>query len=476
MWPAANGLSEPLNGSGSGSSGVNRRHSGGGVVRRHSSDGGFDAGLWSQMPRSPIYPKLSPSLGAHRESAQQVFVVSVDGSSTDGGLSTNLQTGFNLINNYVGMVLLSMSYCFACCGWAALPLLALLTAYGAYTGSLIVMSYTTIAHEGETVPSYAKIGERAMGKFGKWLVIVSSVIETIFAVVGMNVIVWQNAALLLPRLRLQTSAIACILISFPFNWLNNFSLLSFVSAFGFLCVLLICAVTTYEALGTTSVASHSPVRWGGVPMAASIMLAGLTGHVSLPPMYCSMETPRDFHKVIAVSFCVMLLLYGWVGICGYTVFGDAGSVLMTSDMSANASGALGGILVSLVLGGISFKLFCSVPMCIVVLTDIGETLYLERNGEPLHEQSVLRLRIALWTVCTLSAVASYGYLQYLTAFIGVNSMLISVLLPILFYMLIHRDGMSILEALWFASLFVISCVITLFLCYLDVEDFLKSLK
>ena len=55
-------------------------------------------------------------------------------------------------------------------------------------------------------------------------------------------------------------------------------------------------------------------------------------------------------------------------------------------------------------------------------------------------------------------------------------MLISVLLPILFYMLIHRDGMSILEALWFASLFVISCVVTVFLCYLDVEDFLKSLK
>jgi hypothetical protein len=31
---------------------------------------------------------------------------------------------------------------------------------------------------------------------------------------------------------------------------------------------------------------HTLGSVGGVPMAASIMLAGLTGHVGLPPMYC----------------------------------------------------------------------------------------------------------------------------------------------------------------------------------------------
>lgn len=473
MWPAAaNGLAEPL--TGGGSHGAN----GSGVARRASAD----AALWSRSPTSPIYPKLSPALngrpGGALEANQQVLVVSVDGA-TDEQLSTNLQTGFNLINNYVGMVLLSMSYCFACCGWAALPLLALLTAYGGYTGSLIVMSYCTISREGETVPSYAKIGERACGSFGKWLVLVSSVIETIFAVVGMNVIVWQNAALLLPKLQLQSSALLCILVSFPFNWLKNFSLLSFVSAFGFLCVLLICTVAGYQmsARGEDSATvEHSLVKAEGLPMAASIMLAGLTGHVSLPPMYCSMANPSDFHRTLAVSFAIMFIMYGWVGACGYAVFGDAGSVLLTSDMDAAKHGGLDDTLVALVLGGISFKLFCSVPMCIVVLTDIGETLWLERKGTPLGEQAVLQLRIALWTVCTLAAVASYTSLQYLTAFIGVNSMLISVLLPILFYVLIHRDAMSNLEAIWFTSLFVLSCGVTLFLSYIDVADFLKSLQ
>ena len=97
------------------------------------------------------------------------------------------------VQNYVGMVLLSMSFCFASAGWLALPLLILLTAFGCYTGALIVWSYATIAREGETVPSYAKIGERAWGRFGKWLVLGSSIVETFFAICNMNVIIWRNA-------------------------------------------------------------------------------------------------------------------------------------------------------------------------------------------------------------------------------------------------------------------------------------------
>ena len=31
--------------------------------------------------------------------------------------------------------------------------------------------------------------------------------------------------------------------------------------------------------------------------------------------------------------------------------------------------------------GITFKLFASVPMCVLVLVDIQQNLYLERNGE-----------------------------------------------------------------------------------------------
>ena len=192
-----------------------------------------------------------------------------------------MQTGVNIINNYVGMVLLSMSYCYVSAGWLALPVLILLTGFGCYTGALIVMSYTTIARQGETVPSYAKIGECAWGGFGKWLVLIASIVETYFAIVNMNVIIWKNAVLLLPNCSPNVVVIGCIALSLPTNWLRNFSLLSFLSMFGLLCVAFICVVVGYQLLSAEPAqvwgVEHTLSNVGGVPMAASIMLAGLTG-------------------------------------------------------------------------------------------------------------------------------------------------------------------------------------------------------
>ena len=129
--------------------------------------------------------------------------------------SSALMTAANLVNNYVGMVLLSMHYAFSQGGWISFATLAALTAFGAWTGDLIIESYKTIAKEGVSVPSYAQIGERCMGRFGKWLVIWSSVIETFFAILCMLIIIWSNAALLLPGVPLEYVIACCVLLSLP---------------------------------------------------------------------------------------------------------------------------------------------------------------------------------------------------------------------------------------------------------------------
>mgnify|MGYP003331480823 CR=1 FL=1 len=51
----------------------------------------------------------------------------------------------------------------------------------------------------QVVPSFVQIGQHAWGATGKWLVVASSVVEMVFAIIGMNIIVWKNAALLLPQ-------------------------------------------------------------------------------------------------------------------------------------------------------------------------------------------------------------------------------------------------------------------------------------
>lgn len=165
--------------------------------------------------------------------------------------STPLATFFNLINNYVGMVLLSMHFTFARSGWLALPMLALLTAFGAFTGDCIVDSVKKIQAtnpDPRYFPSYAEIGDRCLGAFGKWLVVVSSLIENIFAIFCMLIIIWSNAQLLLPSFDPNWVIAGCVLLSFPTNWLRDYSLLSFLSAFGLFCVLLIIAAVLIDVM------------------------------------------------------------------------------------------------------------------------------------------------------------------------------------------------------------------------------------
>ncbi|KAL3921342.1 MAG: hypothetical protein SGPRY_004938 [Prymnesium sp.] len=217
-------------------------------------------------------------------------------------LSSNLQTGFNILNNYVGLVLLSISYTFKLAGWLNLSLLGLLTAFGAYTGKQAPTSTTPpkgrVVAEGKIVPSYAGIGERCLGSFGKWLVLGSSIFETFVAVLCMNIIIWNNVALLLPNVSLSWIIAGCILISLPANWLKDFTMLSFLSVVGMAFILIICLVVGYDVIRERD--GHAVEREFavpmGIPMASSILMAGLTGHVGLPPLYSEMKKPSDFEK------------------------------------------------------------------------------------------------------------------------------------------------------------------------------------
>jgi len=129
-----------------------------------------------------------------------------------------------------------------------------------------------------------------------------------------------------------------------------------------------------------------------------------------------------------------------------------------------------------VTGGITFKLFCSVPMCIAVLVDIAQHLWYEKHRRALTERASMRFRLLLWLLLNAGAVGFFTSLQYLTAFIGINSMLISILLPILFYYKLTKDelshaGRSVLQfMLGFAIVFTIA------ISYVDVIEFVKSLS
>jgi len=303
-------------------------------------------------------------------------------------------------------------------------------------------------------------------------------VATYIAILCMNIIIWNNAALLFPQLSLGWVMVGCIAISFPANWLKDFTMLSFLSFFGIFFILLICVVVGYNV--ATISANHKPpelelANFWGVPMAASIMMAGLTGHVGLPPMYSEMKKPSDFQKTLYSAFFLMFLIYGYVGVCGYLLYGSGASVLITTDMSAVVHNLGGRILVNIVLAGITFKLFCSVPMCVLVLVDIAQNLYLDKYEVELSDSGAMRVRLSIWATAAVASILVYSSLQYVTALIGINSLLISVLLPILFYVQLHYKQMGLSEKCWFAFITCLSIVIMIVVTCIDVQEFVESL-
>ena len=436
-----------------------------------------------QFARSPVRSRprevgISPAVGKGLDATL------LGGGSPERQLSSNLSTFLNIINNYVGMVLLSMHFTFARAGWLALPTLAVLTAFGAFTGDIIVESYKTIeasSVHGSRAPSYAQIGERCLGTFGKWLVVISSVIETFFALLCMLLIIWTNAALLMPAADQGWVVAACIALSLPTNLLRDFSILSFLSAFGLACVVLIVGVVFFN-VATHVPTVHEPIRelanLSGLPMSGSIMLAGLTGHVGLPPMYAEMKTPSAFRGTLYASFAAMLAMYVAVGVCGYLLYGDSSHMLITEDAATakHHHGVLGRVLNQMVLGAITFKLFCGVPVCVLVLVDIANDLRQEGGEEPFSQAAADRARLAIWIASVVCALAVASSLQYVTALIGINSMLISILLPLLFYVQLHRHAMGTLQLVLYAGLVVVSVLVTFVIGWVDVQEFFDSLN
>ena len=121
-------------------------------------------------------------------------------------------------------------------------------------------------------------------------------------------------------------------------------------------------------------------------------------------------------------------------------------------------------------------LVTQMPLCIVVLVDIAQTTVHEWRGKELSPAACDVVRLLLWGTSVINAACVYSWLQYVTALIGINSMLISVLLPIVFYYLLHRRSMSAPVRAMHLVLMVLSLALTIAIGYVDVNEFVDSLR
>jgi len=201
--------------------------------------------------------------------------------------------------------ILSVPYALASGGWLSLALLFSIAAAAFYTGLLIkrCMDMNT------NIKTYPDIGELAFGKTGRLIVSVSMYTELYLVSIGFLILEGDNLSNMFPIGEVQIAGltiggkqlfvIMVALIILPTVWLDNLSLLSYVSASGvFASLLIILSITwtaTFDGVGFHH--KGTLVHWNALPTAVSLYAFCYCAHPVFPTLYNSMKNKHQFSNV-----------------------------------------------------------------------------------------------------------------------------------------------------------------------------------
>ena len=76
----------------------------------------------------------------------------------------------------------------------------------------------------------------------------------------------------------------------------------------------------------------------------------------------------------------------------------------------------------------------------------------------------------------MCALATQSWLEYVTALVGINSLFISVLLPLLFYLQLHSSQMARAEVGGYLLVVALAVLLSVVISYVDVLEFLDDIR
>ncbi|RDX86800.1 Amino acid transporter AVT1I, partial [Mucuna pruriens] len=343
------------------------------------------------------------------------------------------RTCLNGLNAIAGVGILSIPYALASGGWLSLVLLFAISGAQFYSGLLI----KKCMEKNSNIRTYPDIGELAFGKIGRLIVSVCMYTDLYLVSVGFLILEGDNLINLFPIGEIHIAGLAIggkqffvilvALIILPTVWLDNLSLLSYVSASGvFACVVIIMSIAWTATFG--GVGFHykgTLVNWSGIPTAISLYAFSFCAHPVFPALYNSMTNKRQFSNVLIVCFILTTVGYAFTAIIGYLMFGPEVESTVTLNLPLNKVSSKLAIYTTLVNPISKFALFAT-PI-INALKDLLPRTYKNRVTSIL----VSTVLVVSTTIVAL-AVPFFGYLMSLVgAFLSITA---SILLPCLYYL------------------------------------------
>ncbi|CAN6248310.1 unnamed protein product [Urochloa humidicola] len=277
-------------------------------------------------------------------------------SSSSSSKTGFLKTCFNGINALSGIGLLSIPYALSQGGWSSLAIFLAIAAICCYTGILLQRCMDA----SPLVSTYPDIGALAFGRRGRLVVAAFMYLELYLVAVDFLILEGDNLHKLFPvggfrvgSLHVgakQGFVLAATLAVLPTTWFSSLGVLAYAAAGGALASVVLVAAVVWVGV-FDGVGFHQQgrlVHWAGMPSAISLYSFCFSGHAVFPMIYNGMKDRKKFPMVLFICFVVSTLSYGFMGVIGYLMYGDALMSQVTLNLPAGKASSKVAIYTTLV--------------------------------------------------------------------------------------------------------------------------------
>ncbi|PHH69124.1 hypothetical protein CDD82_7981 [Ophiocordyceps australis] len=377
------------------------------------------------------------------------------------GRSTLPQSVFNSINSIIGVGLLSLPLAFNMSGWLlGLLLMTMMAAVTAHTAKLLGRCMQLDA----SLVTYSDLAYLSFGSRARLVVSLLFTLELLAACLALVILFADSLHLLLPGLfgvnvwKCLCAALVLVLNALPLRWLSYTSVVGILSTFSIVCIVMMDGLIKPHAPGSLrqpAATSIMPSNWLSLPLAYGLMASPWGAHSVFPSIYRDMRHATKWSKGVNITFSFSYTLDTCLAVIGLLMFGDAIKDTVTSNILRTPGYPHGlNILMSICIAMIPLTKIPLNARPIITTLDVlcrldhGQTRAAQASPST-YSIYIQRALVRIFIVALLLAISIlFPAFDSVCAFLGAAlCSLISIILPLLFYLRLFGRRISARESL-----------------------------
>ncbi|CEP12079.1 hypothetical protein [Parasitella parasitica] len=262
------------------------------------------------------------------------------------GKSSFVQSVFNAVNVLVGVGILALPLSLRLAGWLYGSLIFFFCCFATnYTAKIIIKCLN--ANNPDCGGTYGDMGQVAFGDKGRTLISIVFVVELITIGVAMIVLLGDGIQSLFPELDLLRTRLLSLCILTPTVFLP-IKKLAYTSLIGIIACISLVIIVLYDGLSKEQrpgslfdpMASRLfvdteiiPNDISNLPLSFGLIMSGFAGHAVFPSIYRDMENPKQYNRMVDLTYQITVAVYFLMAIVGYLMFGQEALQEITQNLA-----------------------------------------------------------------------------------------------------------------------------------------------